>query len=426
MKNTKNVVHRLSKIVQKHNFVKDILQAIINQSGKVLLVGGAVRDLLLDQDAKDLDFEVYGLTLEQLQKILEQFGPVSFVGKSFGVLRLHGVDVDWSLPRKDSSGRHPVVAYDPFMSYQQAFIRRDLTINAMGIDMQTFELIDPFGGMQDLQAKILRAPDLDFFQQDPLRLLRVMQFVARFQMSVDEKLSEFCAQMDISTLSIERVEQEFKKLFIQGVRPSKGLQWLVQIGKFDQFFGPLVLTDQVSKQLDFAAKLSYATEYQKWMMMMALMCNAVQLTPEKIEIKKIDRQFAQQLKIFLQPITVQVTLIEQVGLLVWYAQVFLQNDLSDSQIKWLAYWLAPQLSVRLLMQFCLLIDKHFDAALYAQKAYQLQVLDHPEEPLLTGKDLLDIAQGPVLGKLVERAYQVQIDQKIVDKKQLKSLFLIEK
>ena len=100
MKVSTIISSRLSKIVQKKQFVKDILQSIIASSGRALLVGGAVRDLFLDLPIKDLDFEIYGLTLEQLQLILEQYGTVSMIGKSFGVLRLHGLDVDWSLPRK--------------------------------------------------------------------------------------------------------------------------------------------------------------------------------------------------------------------------------------------------------------------------------------------------------------------------------------
>src|SRR5580698_9381855 len=99
---------RVSKIIQNDQLVKRILNSIDQMSGRALLVGGAVRDIFLDLPVKDLDFEVYGLSLEQLQSVLEQYGPVSLIGKSFGVLRVHGLDVDWSLPRKDSSGRHPV------------------------------------------------------------------------------------------------------------------------------------------------------------------------------------------------------------------------------------------------------------------------------------------------------------------------------
>ena len=75
------------------------------------LVGGAVRDLFLDRDVKDLDIEIHGLDLETVEKILSHFGPVDMVGKSFGVLRVHPLDIDWSLPRIDSVGRKPEVVH---------------------------------------------------------------------------------------------------------------------------------------------------------------------------------------------------------------------------------------------------------------------------------------------------------------------------
>ena len=281
MKVSNVISFRVSKIIQNKRFVKDILNSIIHQSGRALLVGGAVRDLFLDLSVKDLDFEVYGLSLEQLQKILEQYGVVSLVGKSFGVLRLHGLDVDWSLPRKDSSGRHPVVEYDPNMSYKQAFARRDLTINAMGIDMESFDIIDLYGGMQDLENKILRATDLDFFIQDPLRLLRVMQFAGRFEMCVDEQLSTLCAGMDMSKVSQERIEQEFLKLFLQSKRPSLGLQWLVEIGKFNEFLPDVIACDNLWKVLDNAVIQSYDSDQEKISVMWAVIASF-------LDVKQID------------------------------------------------------------------------------------------------------------------------------------------
>ena len=204
----------LAQIIQQNHVIKNIFTKIHEQGGRVLLVGGIVRDSLLQKSGSDLDFEVYHLSFDQLQAVLQQFGPVSFVGKSFGVLRLHTLDADWSIPRADSSGRKPKVDLDPNMSFVDAFKRRDLTINAMGIDVRTGELIDPYGGLFDLQNKILRAPDILFFVQDPLRLFRVMQFMARLHMVPDAQLNAVCKTMDISTISAERIDEEFKKLFL--------------------------------------------------------------------------------------------------------------------------------------------------------------------------------------------------------------------
>ena len=102
MKSTKiepTVQSHLKKLLEDQPLVLQIADNIVKMGGRALLVGGAVRDLLLNLPTKDLDIEVYGLTLEQLHQVLAHFGPVSLVGKSFGVLRLHSLDIDWSLPR---------------------------------------------------------------------------------------------------------------------------------------------------------------------------------------------------------------------------------------------------------------------------------------------------------------------------------------
>ena len=186
-----------------------VVAKIHESGGRCLLVGGAVRDLFLGHETKDLDLEVYGLQPDQFEQILSQFGPVQQIGKAFGVYLLLGLNVDWALPRTDSAGRKPVVEVNPNLEFIDAFKRRDLTVNAMGINLKTSELIDPFGGLQDLQARVLRYVDRDLFVQDPLRFYRVMQFIARLEMTPDENLNQLCASMDLSTVSQERIETEF-------------------------------------------------------------------------------------------------------------------------------------------------------------------------------------------------------------------------
>ena len=115
--------------------IKFILVEIIKLGGKPYLVGGTVRDLVLGVPTKDIDIEVHGLKIEDLEKCLKKFGKVKLVGKKFGVLRLYGFDIDWSLPRKDTKGRKPVVEIDPNMKIEEACKRRDLTINSMAIEL---------------------------------------------------------------------------------------------------------------------------------------------------------------------------------------------------------------------------------------------------------------------------------------------------
>ncbi len=119
--------------------LRPIITAIKAQGGTVYLVGGSVRDLVLGCPLNDFDIEVHGLPFEALEKLLQSYGPVMLVGKKFGVLRLAHSNVDWSLPRRDSVGRKPEVTIDPFMSLEQAARRRDVTMNAMAIDLHLVE-----------------------------------------------------------------------------------------------------------------------------------------------------------------------------------------------------------------------------------------------------------------------------------------------
>ncbi|QQR62650.1 CCA tRNA nucleotidyltransferase [bacterium] len=229
-------------LFQLYPAVKNIVQHLYQQNSTALLVGGAVRDILLHQKPLDYDIEVYGMSLEQLQNELSQFGFVDLVGKSFGVLKIRGLPVDWSVPRFDAQGRKPTVTFNPSMSFIDAFGRRDLTINAMGIDMVTGQLIDPFDGKKDITEKRLRAPSVARFVEDPLRFFRVMQFVGRFEMEPDAELNDACANMDLVEVAQERIEAELKKLFLLSKKPSLAFLWLAKIGRLASLYPELYVT----------------------------------------------------------------------------------------------------------------------------------------------------------------------------------------
>ncbi len=216
-----------------------VSEAVAREGGRALLVGGYVRDRLLGVEAKELDIEVFGLSFEDLERLLSTLGEVIHVGKAFGVFRVKGLDIDFSLPRRDSKVRpgHTGfdVAYDPGMTFAEAARRRDLTMNAIGLDPLTLEYLDPHGGRKDLREKRLRATDPVHFPEDPLRGLRVAGFAARFEMAPDEELKKLCSELDLSELSAERVFGELEKLLLRSEKPSIGFE-LLRETKLLRFF----------------------------------------------------------------------------------------------------------------------------------------------------------------------------------------------
>jgi tRNA nucleotidyltransferase (CCA-adding enzyme) len=207
-----------------------VAETVAREGGRAVLVGGYVRDRLLGIESKDLDIEVFRLSFEELERVLSSLGEVIHVGRAFGVFRVKGLDVDFSLPRRDSKVRpgHTGfdVVYEPEMSFAEAARRRDLTMNSIGLDPLTLEYLDPHGGRRDLREKRLRATDPAHFPEDPLRGLRVAGFAARFEMAPDEELKKLCSELDLSELSAERVYTELGKLLLRSEKPSIGFELL--------------------------------------------------------------------------------------------------------------------------------------------------------------------------------------------------------
>ncbi len=210
--------------------VRRICEAIAAAGGRPIAVGGFVRDYRLATEAKDLDIEVFGLPLERLETVLADFGEVIAIGRAFGVLRIKGINVDFSLPRRDSKVGPGHTGFDvrcePELEFAEAARRRDLTINSIGLDPLSGEILDPHGGQRDLEAGVLRATDPEHFSEDPLRGLRVAQFIARFEFEPDDQLVALCAALDFSELSAERLFDELRKLLLKGRLPSAGLEFL--------------------------------------------------------------------------------------------------------------------------------------------------------------------------------------------------------
>ncbi len=203
-----------------------IARAVASEGGRALIVGGWVRDRLLGLTGKDIDLEVYGVSAERLRPLLESFGRVDAVGESFTVYKVLGLDV--ALPRRESKvgrgHRGFEVRGDPHMSLVEASSRRDFTVNAILWDPLTGCFEDPVGGRGDLERRVLRAVDPATFADDSLRVLRGLQFAARFELAMEPATRALCRAIDLGDLAAERVLGEIEKLLLLPRRPSLGFE----------------------------------------------------------------------------------------------------------------------------------------------------------------------------------------------------------
>ena len=212
--------------------LETLLAALREAGGRPYLVGGAVRDALLGLPVKDFDVEVFGLGDDGLRKALQSVGRLDVVGAAFAVYKVSGLAgvagaVDVSLPRRDSKvgpGHRGIAATGgPDLPVREAARRRDFTMNALLLEPFTGEVLDPWGGRADLEARVLRAVDAETFGEDPLRALRAVQLAARFELTVDPATARLCASMPLHELPRERVFGEIEKLLLKARRPSQGL-----------------------------------------------------------------------------------------------------------------------------------------------------------------------------------------------------------
>lgn len=459
----------VNTIMLQNPAFEKIITDIAREGGTTYMVGGTVRDCLLLQPLKDIDFEVHGIQEAVLYSILKKYGHVNAVGKSFGVLKFQSFDdkavSDWSLPRTDKAGRKPEVTIDPYMDITQALRRRDLTINAMALNMNTYELCDPFNGEHDLKSRILRCPDPKLFIEDPLRFFRVMQFVGRFKAIVDPVLQELCVAMDLAHIARERIEEEIKKLLLLSERPSLGFRWLLSVGRMVFIFPELAalqgvvqspqwhpegdVFEHTMQALDAAAAIgsSFTSNKDRLTLMYAALCHdlgKVSTTVEHPDGKitsygheEAGVPFAQSL---LKRFCGEHEIIATVKKLVRHHMDpgnFLKNGAKKPAYKRLALKLAPETNCFMLACLCDADKRGRNGTsqtpfterteLYKQFLQIVKEADvefAPEAPLIKGEDLLDeVAPGPQLGELVKKSYEMQIAEGITDKNELKHRIL---
>jgi len=229
----------MSRINIPHTLAEILSISKLRQS---YLVGGCVRDAVMGIEPKDFDVEVFGVEYDELAQILDNWGRVDIVGKSFGVIKLtkDGETYDFNLPRIDSKvaegHRGFKVRVDHGLTLRQAAARRDFTINALAYDPHTNEVIDNFGGLFDIEHKILRhiGPS---FSDDPLRVMRGMQFCGRFGLKADWDTVLLCRDLRcrFDEIAEERLWMEWYKWAAMSERPPEGLWFLEETEWIEKF-----------------------------------------------------------------------------------------------------------------------------------------------------------------------------------------------
>ncbi len=218
--------------------LREVCALVRAGGGTAFAVGGAVRDSILGMEPKDVDLEVFGLAPEKLRTILAKRFRLDEVGASFGVLKLHGLDIDVAIPRRETKlgegHRAFGFDFDPSLTLAEAASRRDFTINAIYSDPLSGETLDPWGGVKDLENRVLRHVSAHF-AEDPLRVLRGMQFVARFDLTPAPETLAICRTMTPENLPPERLFEEWRKLIVKGRRISRGLNFLKDVGWLEYY-----------------------------------------------------------------------------------------------------------------------------------------------------------------------------------------------
>jgi tRNA nucleotidyltransferase (CCA-adding enzyme) len=381
--------------------VIDVLKAINKEGGLGIVVGGAVRDAILGKVGKDIDIEVYNIPGDKLFSILSAFGKVNAVGKSFGVykLKIGPLEIDFSLPRRDrktgTGHRGFDVDVDHTLSYSDAAKRRDFTINTLGYDPLTKTVYDPHGGMDDLKRGVIRMTDPAAFKEDPLRVLRMAQFAARFGFDVDpETVAHAKVAPELETLPKERLFEEFKKALLRAKRPGTFVLSLAQSHALERIVPELHGKDkEVAELLDKVAPSRTGQTDDDLILMFSAIAWATTAR-------------------FLNGITNEADIIKRVSN-VYAALHGLKKKWpeSDEDVRRWLHTVQPG-NLKIVESLSKVVFGKATEALFTRaEALQGQVA-----PIVLGRHLqqLGLSPGPVMGKLLKQLHDLQLAGKFSD------------
>ena len=437
--------------------VRDIAGVVRDAGGRALIVGGWVRDLLRGHPSKDVDLEVFGVPQERLLALLAPLGRVEPVGQSFPVYKVvrpgsgDGA-IDVALPRRESKhGRgHKgfAVQGDPAMSIADAARRRDFTVNAIAYDPLTGAFEDPFHGRADIERRRLKAVDLTTFGDDSLRVLRAVQFAARFGFSLDAETAALCRRIPLDDLPAERIWGELEKLLLQAERPSIGFALALDLGVVDQLLPELTPTIGCQQEpewhpegdvwvhtlmvIDQARELNGDLDRPRLIaVMLGAVCHDLgkPATTAVIDgrIRSLDHEQAgveptlrllDRLNIHtIDGFDVRGQVVGLVANHLKPGMFFKADNVGDGAFRRLAQKVDMELLARVARADCLGRGGGFDCSAidwFLERARALGVQHEPPAPLVLGRHLLalGLTPGPRIGEVLKLVYEKQLDGEI--------------
>jgi len=450
-----NVANMVTMIHQSSipQALRRVCETIRDSGGKAWLVGGSVRDLILDIMPHDWDIEVYGLEPDALWTVLKAMGHCEHVGKKFGVSKLwfEGLEIDVALPRtevKTASGHKGFsVISDAYILPEKSSLRRDFTINAMMFEPLEGEFLDFHDGIKHLKEKRLRHVS-PAFAEDPLRPLRAMQFAARFQLTLDTETQQLCQTLlaEAESLPSSRVWQEWLK-WSKAAYPSYGLQALQSMGwlKLYPELESLLACPQSQRWhpegdvwvhtclvADQAARLKQMrdlTEKEQFVLMFAALCHdfGKPMATFKDESGQIvspehEKTGVRPARAFLQRIAAPKFVIKMVMPLIKEHVAHFSEEASAQQIAQLAQRLEPaniqlwEVLTEADASGCPPLLESRPALAWLKKAKFMGVLRGKSAPIMTGKLLIKwgVEPSPCMGKVIAFAYRAQLKGDIFD------------
>lgn len=374
--------------------VLKICRLIRQHDGRAILVGGCVRDALQQKQCKDFDLECYNISAAEIQEILKDDFELDLVGMSFGVMKVHHFDIDIALPRRENKTgtghRGFMVDCVPDLTFREATARRDFTVNAMMYDPLTHEFIDPWNGKQDLEQKVLRHVS-EHFSEDPLRVLRAMQFAARFDFTIAPETIELCRQIPCNELAIDRIAAEWDKLLLKGKAIAKGIDFISRC-----HWLPDELKDIPPAPLDNIPEQRTGDEKNDRILALAVLCHT--LPGEKI-ISFLDQTYrlngleesVAALAASLPPLHEYLTA-------------------SDGTFRRLALTV-KNMDLLFRAASCCYPEQESAWDRLRARAETLNILHAPPAPILQGRDLIlhGIKPGREMGTLLQEAFDAQLD-----------------